>query len=166
MELQTSREGDPRRVGAGSIPEADRGAPLAGEVTLRPDALLAALRNRDVHLLGPERRHLSRALDSLTRREVDVVYAVFLGGPNAGIAQRLGVRMTTLRTHITRINHKLGAERKSDIVRLVAAALLEGYRTGRIAADLNPFGASGAGTRAGKPVPRSAPAVVLRASGT
>lgn len=79
-----------------------------------------------------ERQHLAGKLDRLTPREREVAYAVFLGGDNEALASRLCIAMPTLRTHLMRINQKLGTSSKSDIVQFVALSLLDGYRTGAI----------------------------------
>lgn len=90
--------------------------------------------------LGPaERQYLDSTLEGLTEREREVVYAL-LDAPdrpgadssNASVADRLCVALPTLRTHLMRINQKLGTSSKSDLVRLVACRLLEGYRRGAL----------------------------------
>jgi len=85
-----------------------------------------------LHLAPDERRWVAGALDTLTARERDVVFAICLGGTNEEMADRLCIALPTLRTHIMRINQKLGATEKADVVRLVAARLADGYRTGRL----------------------------------
>ncbi|MEM8834382.1 MAG: helix-turn-helix transcriptional regulator [Planctomycetota bacterium] len=87
-----------------------------------------------VELTRDERRYLADTLAPLSPREVDVVLAVCVGGSNDEIADRLFIALATLRTHLMRINQKLGTTSKSDIVRLVTTSLLEGYRTGRLSA--------------------------------
>ena len=79
-----------------------------------------------------ERNHLARRLDRLTPREREVAYAVFIGGDNEALASRLCIAMPTLRTHLMRINQKLGTTSKTDIVQYVALSLLDGYREGTI----------------------------------
>jgi ATP/maltotriose-dependent transcriptional regulator MalT len=90
----------------------------------------------DAALLGlteAERAHLYKELESLTEREREVACAVCLGGGNEAVADRLCIALPTLRTHLMRINQKLGTASKSDLVRLISATLLDGYRSGRIA---------------------------------
>jgi len=79
-----------------------------------------------------ERKHLILRLGKLTPREREVAYAVFLGGDNEAIASRLCIALPTLRTHLMRINQKLGTSSKSDVVQHVAMTLLDGYRSGAI----------------------------------
>lgn len=83
-------------------------------------------------LTDAEEAILDRRLDALTAREREVVRALCAGGPNETLADRLCVALPTLRTHLMRINQKLGSESKDDIVRLVAACLLEAYRRGEL----------------------------------
>ncbi|RMD61831.1 MAG: LuxR family transcriptional regulator [Planctomycetota bacterium] len=77
-----------------------------------------------------ERALLAQALTALTPRERDVVEAVWVGGTNEAVAERMCVAPPTLRTHLMRIHRKLGTRDKGEIVRFVAQRLLEGYRTG------------------------------------
>jgi DNA-binding CsgD family transcriptional regulator len=77
-----------------------------------------------------ERRYLAESVRELTDRERDVLFEICAGGKNEDIAKRLGVALPTLRTHLMRLNRKLGTESKSDLVRFVAARLLHGYRCG------------------------------------
>ena len=79
-----------------------------------------------------ERSFLERSLAGLTRREREVVFALCSGGTNEGMAARLCIALPTLRTHLMRLNQKLGTASKGDVIRLVAAELLSGYRTRQI----------------------------------
>jgi len=89
---------------------------------------------RRLGLRVEERKQLARKLERLTPREREVAYAVFLGGDNEALANRLCIAMPTLRTHLMRINQKLGTTSKSDIVHYVAMSLLDAYRNGTITA--------------------------------
>jgi len=82
-----------------------------------------------------ERKVLAKRLERLTPREREVAYAVFLGGDNEALASKLCIAMPTLRTHLMRINQKLGTTSKGDIVQYVAMSLLEAYRKGSITAS-------------------------------
>lgn len=83
--------------------------------------------------LTPEERHaLSEELDALTDREREVALAICDGGSNEAIAERLYIALPTLRTHLMRINQKLGTKGKGDVVRLMVGRLLDAYRIGRI----------------------------------
>ena len=75
-----------------------------------------------------ERRHLASDLVALTDREREVVFAICSGGPNEAVAERLFIALPTLRTHLMRVNQKLGTRSKADVVRFVVGRLLEGYR--------------------------------------
>ena len=85
-----------------------------------------------LELTGNERRFLRGALDGLTPREREVVYEICSGGTNDAIADRLCVALPTLRTHLMRLNQKLGTTSKGDVVRFVACRLLWGYRNNQI----------------------------------
>lgn len=104
-----------------------------GEHQMDPPVVVSTLGRRS-GLRVEERKHLAIRLDRLTPREREVAHAVFLGGDNETLASRLCIAMPTLRTHLMRINQKLGTTSKSDIVQFVALALLDGYRNGTIAA--------------------------------
>lgn len=82
-----------------------------------------------------ERALLAQALKGLTPRERDVVEAVWAGGTNDMVAERMCVAPPTLRTHLMRIHRKLGTRDKGEIIRFVAQRLLEGYRSGALAAE-------------------------------
>lgn len=81
-----------------------------------------------LRLSEPECRHLASDLVALTDREREVVFAICSGGPNEAVAERLYIALPTLRTHLMRINQKLGTRSKADVVRFVVGRLLEGYR--------------------------------------
>lgn len=86
-----------------------------------------------LRLTPEERRALAEELDALTDREREVALAICDGGSNDAIAVRLFIALPTLRTHLMRINQKLGTRSKGDVVRLMVGRLLDGYRSGRIA---------------------------------
>ena len=75
-----------------------------------------------------EREFLNRCLTGLTAREREVVFAICSGGTNEELADRLCIALPTVRTHLMRLNQKLGTTSKGDVVRLVASRLLDGYR--------------------------------------
>lgn len=76
--------------------------------------------------------YLRTSLTPLTSREREVVLAICAGGTNEGIAERLCIALPTLRTHLMRLNQKLGTTSKGDVVRFVAAGLIQGYRKGML----------------------------------
>jgi DNA-binding CsgD family transcriptional regulator len=83
-------------------------------------------------VLPDEVAFLRHDLRHLTPREREVVLAICQGGTNEQVAERLNIALPTLRTHLMRLNQKLGTMSKGDVVRYVAAALLQGYRTGQL----------------------------------
>lgn len=85
-----------------------------------------------LRLTPDERRSLGEELDALTEREREVALAICDGGSNEAIAERLYIALPTLRTHLMRINQKLGTKSKGDVVRLMVGRLLDSYRIGRI----------------------------------
>lgn len=84
-------------------------------------------------LTEAEHAFLEARFRELTRREREVIFALCTGGTNEGMAERLCIALPTLRTHLMRLNQKLGTSSKGDVVRLVAMHLLEAYRMRRIA---------------------------------
>ena len=110
---------DGRETGAEAVRVASR-AP-------QPPAETAA--SWKITLNDRERDHLIKAMTNLTPREREVACAVAEGGPNETIADRMCIAVPTLRTHLMRINQKLGTTSKADLVIFVAGRLLEGYRT-------------------------------------
>ena len=86
-----------------------------------------------MRLTPEESAFLDLCLSELTTRERDVVRALCLGGGNEALADRLCVALPTLRTHLMRINQKLGSTGKDDIVRYVASRLLDAHRSGTLA---------------------------------
>src|SRR5690606_34047509 len=79
-----------------------------------------------LRLTPDERRTLGEGLDSLTEREREVALAICDGGSNEAVAERLFIALPTLRTHLMRINQKLGTRSKGDVVRLMVGRLLDG----------------------------------------
>jgi DNA-binding CsgD family transcriptional regulator len=98
----------------------------------RSTVVRTGARDRDepwsLRLLEAECRRLECDLDGLTDREREVVFAICSGGPNEAVAERLYIALPTLRTHLMRINQKLGTRSKADVVRFVVGRLLEAYR--------------------------------------
>jgi two-component system nitrate/nitrite response regulator NarL len=68
----------------------------------------------------------------LTRREQEVIFAMCEGGTNEAIATRLNIALPTIRTHLMRLNQKLGTTSKAEVTLLVAAALIDAYRRGEL----------------------------------
>lgn len=97
-------------------------APAASGATSAADAW-------SIRLTEQELAWLEQRLPSLTRREREVVRELCAGGANEEMADRLYIALPTLRTHLMRINQKLGTRGKGDVVRYVIGSLLDSYRT-------------------------------------
>jgi len=86
----------------------------AGEALLAPSLTRRLI---EEHVRGPEPVvGTPAALSALTAREVDVLRLVAAGQTNVDIAGRLGVSPVTVKTHVTRILAKLGAETRAQVV--------------------------------------------------
>ena len=84
--------------------------------------------------LGPsERSLLRRELTGLSEREFEVLVELCAGGRNDQVAKRLCIALPTLRTHLSRLNEKLGTLSKSELIAHAAAQVLRGYRSGVLA---------------------------------
>lgn len=112
-----------------------------------------------LHLTGAERAHLLEALTPLTPREREVACSVCMGGANEAVADRLCIAVPTLRTHLMRINQKLGTASKGDLVRFISARLLDGYRCREIAPSASLTETSAHATSRGR---RAAPSAAAR----
>ena len=92
------------------------------------DALIApSITRRLIEELAqrPDPTTAARRLDSLTRREVDILIHVGRGRTNPQIAEDLFISPHTAKTHVSRIMTKLGARNRAQLV--VAA-----YETGLV----------------------------------
>ena len=97
----------------------------AGEALLAPSLTQRLI---EEHVRGPEPvAGTPAALSALTAREVDVLRLVAAGLTNGDIAGRLGVSPVTVKTHVTRILAKLGAETR-------AQAVVQAYECGLVRA--------------------------------
>ena len=108
-----------------------------------PSGLQVGVRARhsdgaSLQLMAHEVVFLRREMKELTDRERDVAFAVCTGGSNERMAERLCIALPTLRTHLMRLNQKLGTVRKGDIVRMMASRLLQAYRAGELGAGTQP----------------------------
>lgn len=56
-------------------------------------------------------------VDTLSAREVEVLRLIALGYTSAEVARKLRLSPRTVETHRGRINRKLGASKRSDLVR-------------------------------------------------
>ena len=93
----------------------------AGGETLIPAGTITGVLTR-------EREHARHAevLDSLTRREQEVLALMIQGADNRTVAQRLSISYATVRTHVRSILAKLGA---SSQLEAVAKATQWGFRS-------------------------------------
>lgn len=89
-------------------------------------------------LMESEQEFIRGHLAALTSRECEVLLAICAGGTNDSIASRLCIALPTLRTHLMRLNQKLGTASKSDLIRHAAGILIDGYRSGVILKPLAP----------------------------
>lgn len=60
------------------------------------------------------RRRLSQTY-RLTEREIDVLQLIQFGCTNQDVAEQLGIALTTVKTHVTRIFEKIGVENRASI---------------------------------------------------
>lgn len=118
----------------------DRGAVGVVEIDDEESHLSLSEEGCSLRLTDAERAVLEGCFAELTRREREVIFALCGGGTNEGMADRLCIALPTLRTHLMRLNQKLGTASKGDVIRLVAAHLLDAYRSRRI--DAAPEGGS------------------------
>jgi DNA-binding CsgD family transcriptional regulator len=56
----------------------------------------------------------------LTPTELRILLAILDGGGARGVAEALGIAVTTVKTHLGRVFEKTGTSRQADLVRLVA----------------------------------------------
>ena len=81
-------------------------AAAAGQVQLVPQALARLMRE----LRSPEQ------VEMLTEREKDVLHLLGQGQSNKQIARSLNLREETVKTHVSKILHKLGAQSRTQAV--------------------------------------------------
>jgi DNA-binding NarL/FixJ family response regulator len=78
-------------------------------------------------MAGHRRKVSSDALDSLTKRELEIVRGVASGLRNAELAKHLAISENTVKTHLTNIFHKLALR---DRLELALYAIQNGLGTG------------------------------------
>ncbi|WP_405538758.1 response regulator transcription factor [Streptomyces sp. NBC_00075] len=87
----------------------------AGDAVTTPSLTRALIDTvRHEHTTGP--LHRETELDTLTRRERDVLTAVAAGWSNTEIATRLSISPTTVKSHVSRILAKIGARARVQAV--------------------------------------------------
>jgi DNA-binding CsgD family transcriptional regulator len=87
-----------------------------------------------------ETSYLRAALADISAREFEVLVELCAGGRNEDVARRLFIALPTLRTHLSRLNEKLGTLSKSELIGHVGAMLVEGYRAGQLPAAITAGG--------------------------
>jgi DNA-binding NarL/FixJ family response regulator len=81
-----------------------------GESLISPTVLVRLLRQWSA---GAGRAH-ARTVESLTRREVEIVRAVARGHTNGEVAAELGVSLATVKTHLMAAQRKIGARNRTE----------------------------------------------------
>ena len=122
--------------GALRLPSVEVDVKPLGPARARPSVAPAepASETAGFRLTDAESSFLRQSLEPLTPREREVVIAICSGGTNEAMADRLCIALPTLRTHLMRLNQKLGTKSKGDVVRFVASCVLDGYRSDRLVA--------------------------------
>ncbi|QIS23956.1 response regulator [Nocardia terpenica] len=98
----------------------------AGDSVIAPTATThlfdAYRRGRGEKRSEPPETETHRALDRLSRRELDVLGSIALGRTNTEIAGELGIAETTVKTHVRSLLQKLGCRDRVALVVLAHAA--------------------------------------------
>lgn len=110
-----------------------------GRVKAAPDPG-AATEPGSLTLNNFETSYLRAALADISAREFEVLVELCAGGRNEDVARRLFIALPTLRTHLSRLNEKLGTLSKSELIGHVGAMLVEGYRAGQLPAAITAGG--------------------------
>jgi DNA-binding NarL/FixJ family response regulator len=85
-------------------------AATAGDALISPSVTVRLLRQ-----LTPARGPAAGAGNQLSQRELDIARSVARGRTNLEIAAELFISLSTVKTHITRIQHKLGVRNRVGI---------------------------------------------------
>jgi DNA-binding CsgD family transcriptional regulator len=112
------RDGSELNVDVIPVPESD-GGDFPWLAVDRPAALVHFAGADDVDALRRERLITSHGL---TQAEAAVAVEIARGDGRAAAAARLGVRETTIRSHLEAIFDKVGVHRQAELARLVAGA--------------------------------------------
>lgn len=78
----------------------------------------AAGHHADAFIMAAPRGQDAPASEPMTPREMDVLHLLAEGLPNKTIARRLGISDQTVKFHLASICGKLGAQNRTDAVRL------------------------------------------------
>jgi DNA-binding CsgD family transcriptional regulator/PAS domain-containing protein len=100
--------------------------PMSGSelrTQLRPEAVAAVFVGAStataLELTADETKDYLRRRFGLTAAEANVALEIVQGDGREAVADRLGISMTTVRTHLTHIFEKTGVRRQAELVRLL-----------------------------------------------
>jgi len=93
---------------------------LSGRFYISPAVTDAVVAAPAASASAPSENAAPTAGDSLTRRQQDIVSLVGRGLGNKEIARRLGVSVTTVRTHLGKVYDKLGSATRVELALLAA----------------------------------------------
>ncbi|KAA2252875.1 response regulator transcription factor [Solihabitans fulvus] len=96
-------------AGPGLLIEAVRAA-STGDALISPSITVRLLQQLTAH-----RRRTTRAATRLSERELDITRSIAKGRTNNEIAAELFISLSTVKTHITRIQTKLGVRNRVEI---------------------------------------------------
>ncbi|SMD22954.1 response regulator [Kibdelosporangium aridum] len=97
-------------AGPGLLVEAVRAA-NAGDALVSPSITLRLLR----HITATERTTLTHATKPLSERETEVVRAIGRGRTNREIAAELFISLSTVKSHVSGIQNKLGLRNRVEV---------------------------------------------------
>jgi NarL family two-component system response regulator LiaR len=98
-------------VSSDELAEAIRAA-CAGRPTLAPEAAQALIQAARSASEGPQPGH------DLTAREREVLALIVEGLNNPQIGERLSISVTTVRSHVSNVLHKLGVSNRAEAIAL------------------------------------------------
>ncbi len=87
----------------------------AGETMLSPTVMSRVIAAATRQSTDDRRLTAERALDQLTERELEVAVAIGHGRANAEIAAELFMSVATVKSYVTRILYKLGADNRVQV---------------------------------------------------
>ena len=106
---------------AGALADAVRRV-AAGDGVLDPRVTRRALAALAGAPDGPDQAREPNGVDQLTAREREVLDELRKGRSNTAIALRLGISVPTVKTHVSSILVKLGAESRTQVVAMIGGA--------------------------------------------
>jgi DNA-binding NarL/FixJ family response regulator len=96
-------------AGPALLIEAVRAA-SAGDALISPSVTIRLLRQ-----LAPARSPATRARNQLSERELDIARSIARGRTNQEVAAEHFISLSTVKTHVTRIQNKLGVRNRVEI---------------------------------------------------